>query len=1257
MADEKAQSEKRRNVVEAALKAVHADLISALEGEFIDWRPGTEMRAALRQHLGGTRGESDFLETWLEIISKAGNDQTRERIRAVGAHQEKLRTIWRGGVLRSDGDLAKDSSIALFDLLLGVALMPLDTADDEFFYAGIYHKLIPTAQSSVVMDTVFVPSKSGSVGHTNKHPGKHSIRTISNTIRELRGHVSIEDLIGGNLSLVTACLKNAEDKVFGILFFFFPIPDFFPSTTWAAPEAAEYASNFERLCRRIADSHQIGLSAVLRTNAKDAALTRVTNLYRSSQFEVERIRGEGLVEAHQGLLLALLPEAHGGDAFGAAVGLSMVRIRAGYRLTGLMVSQRFLETHMSSRALHNCVFHDKVNAKLELFAHGMRQSPKTKARTATAPRLLAQWPIVVRKSEHAASLSAVDLSIYDMVLVHGTAEPPKSSCLLLHVQRKADDLTGNPPPAFVRIDGLDTLLAPCDWLEAAWKKQKVSVVDEIKKLFENGYQGDPNDSLAFARAIEALKLLSDASDSYLRIVTEVLSGQHILRDTLEVLASYLDGLFNLLEVRINPTRRKSDGSWFRTRPAEIPGRESLLDALKKLADTTEATFVQLGTVVGISAYRNASDWPICTSVTPGPGVAEVDKLADTILNKLKGQGEMDRLGRLTLLLSLVDDAGVKYPRVSMSEANEPRDFPELLLRGLGYDGDIAAACGSRSDHLYANADYFLDGVTRGEIGSCRLVAGKDDTASELKLTWHMGEVFRLVHFSARSKTIRTVINRQLTTAYDSPADHLELADPNEILRTVEGRPDTDLHATVADVLSGTNPVGEFAATREDPNQLPSELFLFRSAHAFSEEVTSVLTAVEGFRGSLVAAQSANKRAEMAAARRDACNAICMLSLSERADIRAHQPWTVAKVQSDSRLLRAVEAVTGKKVTECGEEELTRVVHQLATTDNGVQVLSRWFKLASFIWPTGETNREFGIAVVRGSSAMDGITHDPDPPAPEMSSTERAGLAKLAGDEFPLIQQILANDEQALNQLTRYFGDVSTNPHQSLREAGDTLTGPWKFSIASIWRALSPLAGGSLKKMRCDPILAVELALDGTPSVLVGSRIVGKTMYSAPLPQNCWTTGKGETHPMNQRIPFALTNILSSVAGRAKDGQYIVALTLEDWNAQPGSRTQAYVFPSLRVMFASKLKNQVQPFRSQGDLAPAKDGHSLGVALQLLAGYGAWTTFEKTDAAGWLPRVTFLEGSEPIRLHPYEVGLVEDGPYNQLFVVRIGLPRW
>lgn len=321
--------EEAREEVRAALAKIHGDLFERLRTSKADDRISvvTQLRDALRA------GGDPFLDSWL--------GQVRGKKSALGDILSAKQFVLQSE--EPDEENVEPTETVLRGLM-GVSLMVVDHAFGEFFYAGMYHPLLTPAQCGAIMNSVFVPLGQGSVGWAHKRRGESAIRTVTSTLLELRGKVGIEDLTGGNLSVQMVSLAPPRGTVhdaFGLLFFFVPVPGFFPvQRPGDAPD-----DHLAAACKLTADRHAVGLYGLVGKSRAVKLAERVASLVDDG-FDGSTTTTD-VSTAHFAVMKSIMGERTEYEPFGAVVGLALQRSGPVFLPTALVVDRRYFESRLS----------------------------------------------------------------------------------------------------------------------------------------------------------------------------------------------------------------------------------------------------------------------------------------------------------------------------------------------------------------------------------------------------------------------------------------------------------------------------------------------------------------------------------------------------------------------------------------------------------------------------------------------------------------------------------------------------------------------------------------------------------------------------------------------------------------------------------------------------------------------------------------------------------------------------------------------
>jgi hypothetical protein len=652
-----------RGAFNSLLATVHTDLV----GRVLHNRTARkEVEKAIRASLEDVR-DREALKLWLGGV--AGRDSARDR-RPADAAAEALRVLC---VADADEPAKREAARQLFEHLAGVALMPVNAATREFFYAGIFHRIVDSDYHRAIMDSVSVPITRGSVGHT--FFSNTPLRLVPDSLKELRGTVAIEDVIGGNLSIAMCNLRTdgqeptAGPPWYGVLFYFLPLPGFFGHLPRTGVTA--------KLLEDVGRAHESGLLYSLRWAESHEERDRIAQLLRSGpEASVAGVAAEASVPSHADLLRAIMPEQSEYDPLSAVAAVVFREDARGVTPLAVRGSRRFLERSLFQEALRSPLFHPFLERAV---AAGDASSP-------SEPRL-PPLACVEPHAEPAGAPASPDdpLSLWPGLVIAPAPDQGGGEGLagffVAHFTTGA--VRGGSVPSLAHAQKeRETVFVPLRWLEAVYQREWLECLSLVRGL--------PVEALAragtreaFHRSVANLKLIADSGDSYVNLLAVTLARGYDGKR----LTDYLAALFNLLDARLAGAES-----------AVPPLLHKALDVVEAVCALREAILdaarAQGSLLLGVSGYRIGRDRAFISAVEPVEGGhAGVRRLADP--------GEHARVGRIVSLLRLWQDAGEdhspgpvrlfqaverrKRRRAAADRAAEGNEAA-FLLSGLGCEG-------------------------------------------------------------------------------------------------------------------------------------------------------------------------------------------------------------------------------------------------------------------------------------------------------------------------------------------------------------------------------------------------------------------------------------------------------------------------------------------------------------------------------------------------------------------------------------------
>ncbi|MHB1096423.1 MAG: hypothetical protein ACYC3F_09625 [Gemmatimonadaceae bacterium] len=445
-----------RRHVGVALASVHADVLYRLNVKKAHDK--ALVVAQLRRALSD--GGAEFLKAW--IASFPAHEQAVSY--AIKALSED----------KCSPDDADYETRTLLGSLLGVSVMVADHAFGEFFYAGMHCPVLTREHADDIMDSVFVPLGSGSVGFAYSQHGASPVRTVASTLLELRGKVGIEDLAGGNLSVQMVPLVLSDStapNVFGVMFFFVPIPGFFS----VQQSHGGSLTVLEQACADTARSHAAGLYGLVSAAREMEFSKRTASLIGESRANL--VAGARDPAPHAQFLKSVMPSRAEYEPFGAVIGLAFGLQNGIYLPTALVADRRYVEARLG----------EATDAQVGGFRATTQNSP---------------------------SADGVGRSLLDRCTpVELSAEPIAK--IVLHL-RQSDHKRLNTHALRAALAQLvQALIAPL----RAWSTKSSSLMGELINtatafLTDSGEPERKTQRVEFHRTFEKLRTLSDASGAY-----------------------------------------------------------------------------------------------------------------------------------------------------------------------------------------------------------------------------------------------------------------------------------------------------------------------------------------------------------------------------------------------------------------------------------------------------------------------------------------------------------------------------------------------------------------------------------------------------------------------------------------------------------------------------------------------------------------------------------------------------------------------
>lgn len=648
-----------RGVFSSLLAKVHSDLVGRVRD---NEAASKEVEEAIRASLQDTR-DRDALAAWLGSV--VGRGPTGER-RPADAVAEALRAV-----CDADTDEAAKRAAAsqLFEHLAGVALMPVNAATREFFYAGIFHRIVDSDYHRAIMDSVSVPITRGSVGHT--FLSNAPLRLVPDSLKELRGTVAIEDVIGGNLSIAMCNLRTdapgppADPPRYGVLFYFLPLPGFFG-------HLGEGVTT--KLLEAVGQAHESGLLYSLRWAESQEERDRITQLLRGPDAPDPGAAAEASVPSYADVLRAIMPEQPEYDPLGAVAAVAFRDDTRSVTPLAVRGSRRFLERSLFHEALRSPSFHSVLERAV---AAGGGSGP-------SEPCL----PPLVRVEPHGEPAGAPaspddPLSLWPSLVIAPDQDSGEglAGIFVAHFTTGAVREGGVPSLADARKER-ETVFAPLRWLGAVYEHEWLECLSRVRGLPVDA-EAPTGARDALDRSVANLKLIADSSDSYVNLLAVTLArGYDETR-----LTGYLAALFSLLGARL--------AGALGSVPPLLQNAREVVEAVRALREAILGTARARGSLLlGISGYRIGRDRAFISVVEP----VERDHAG---IGRLADAGEHARVGRLVSLLRLWDGVGEGSPPASVrlfQAAETPVDDQAaggetaggngaaFLLSGLGGEG-------------------------------------------------------------------------------------------------------------------------------------------------------------------------------------------------------------------------------------------------------------------------------------------------------------------------------------------------------------------------------------------------------------------------------------------------------------------------------------------------------------------------------------------------------------------------------------------
>lgn len=757
--------------VERILRSVQKDFACRLAG-----------RVEIRKKLDDIVTNPNVLPWWIgEVCEK---EEEWDRIRAEYSSGGEGRKSNRKERVRN--------AEKMLGRLLGTSLMPFDERQQVYFYAGIYHPLLTKRDRDGIIDTVHVPRGEGSVGYTadvaalrddsglpecnpdrpsganlnGVHRGVYC-RTVASTLREFRGHVSTEDIIGGNLSTLMAALTgdpasemegkdSRVDVVKAVLFCFFPFAGFFPADRKGRD--AREAREIERLFTEVASAHRPALLGALANAHLEESLARISEFVAAPRVQVagpdlERPATASLSSEHLDALRSLVVDRSEYDPVGAVLGLSFAVEGTFLRPTALRISAR----HMAGR-LHTADTADWL--KSWLFSPGWRDSVRHQV-----PAFLAADPDALRwMVEHGANGGGRDVAP-----VRSGLPPYLSPEPLFPVARPCDTTaTGDVPECVLVVHRIDRgqREGTVDWAELdphraiafeplqhlfrarslVERSLAAEVIPRIASSTRRRIQFRQLDPADFHGHVETLKLYEDTAYSLLALFTRILARDDPRPEANDRYVHQINTLLHAARsAAAEPQPHQGDGSSLQFDQAGAKIVQSLLEIRRKLATGAGGGGSE---PIAVSAFYQTTTRPLL-----------YPELGDSVppsLQTLFASPGSTLLARLTHLLALFaaenSKGGLVPIEISLNECGAHvtnASLADKLLDGLGF----GSASLARAEHPIAR--YRIDQIQAAGPQHRRVTTSlRGDTWRPAVVEWILGPRYVPVAAAVNEKALR-----------------------------------------------------------------------------------------------------------------------------------------------------------------------------------------------------------------------------------------------------------------------------------------------------------------------------------------------------------------------------------------------------------------------------------------------------------------------------------------------------------------------
>lgn len=653
-----------RASVESLLREMHTLAVANVMG---DQAASKEVLACLANGLR-LRRDREFLAKWIATIGAGEPARTEKCVGLVGKFVPTSWASVQGGELN-----------LFFESLLGVAVMPVNPALREFYYAGVYHPLVSREYRQAIMDSVFVPVDEGSVGYA--HQSGKEVHVVPDSIRELRGRVSLEDLIGGNISIVMIDLSSppdsdvapdrqqSRDKTAAILFFFLPVSGFFRDT--------RPLTLLQQHLLRVAKDHASGLRYCLKCADAEEEKTRISEflgVVRDAVADDAVKPATAAGRSHYDLVRSILPTRPEHDPLGAAFAACFRQRQGTVEPLALIASRRHLEEHLFRNAARNQRFEDFVrNAAWSSYRKLQRRESSGTRSGAVPPLARHRIPGVAAAS--AESQSGLDLCFGQVIAPRRLQRRTPGGIpgfLIVHTDAGVSAQPEDSLRAVIPSSDLETIFSPLAALATASRFKRRQLANAAARLSESASGGAAQAHArrrygVFERAAADLKLLSEAQESYLLLLAGALARglPPYLANRTE---TYVDTLLALLRVRGlvgSGARSPRDPH----RGVQVTGN-AIISAIGAIRCAVLLALGDSGRVlVGVSAYRigedracllrcdrRASSLAPSMSRTTESTSQEWSTVCEEVSRRLAAEGEVSRLARVVALLELLSQA-------------------------------------------------------------------------------------------------------------------------------------------------------------------------------------------------------------------------------------------------------------------------------------------------------------------------------------------------------------------------------------------------------------------------------------------------------------------------------------------------------------------------------------------------------------------------------------------------------------------------